>query len=68
VVWHSSGHTHVCKPEYFQIMPVEFAGFMFKPVGFFAANAGFDIPPERNHSSVLSGEAGAGAGSARCAG
>jgi Copper amine oxidase, enzyme domain len=41
VVWHSSGHTHVCKPEYFQIMPVEYAGFMLKPVGFFRGECRF---------------------------
>jgi primary-amine oxidase len=32
-------------------MPVEYAGFMLKPVGFFAANAGFDIPPERTRAA-----------------
>jgi primary-amine oxidase len=28
VLWHSFGHTHVCKPEDFPVMPVEYAGFM----------------------------------------
>ena len=27
VVWHCFGHSHVCKPEDFPIMPVEYAGF-----------------------------------------
>lgn len=46
VVWHSFGHTHVCKPEDFPIMPVEYAGFMLKPNGFFAGNIAMDLPPE----------------------
>lgn len=54
VLWHSFGHTHVCKPEDFPVMPVEYAGFMLKPTGFFAANAAGDIPPPRNTRSVLS--------------
>lgn len=54
VVWHSFGHTHVCKPEDFPIMPVEYAGFTLKPVGFFAANAASDLAPDRNARSVLS--------------
>ncbi|WJR76768.1 primary-amine oxidase [Bradyrhizobium sp. NP1] len=62
VVWHTFGHTHVCKPEDFPVMPVEYAGFMLKPSGFFAANAAGDIAPERNARSVLaSGLAVAGA-------
>jgi primary-amine oxidase len=55
-VWHSFGHTHICKPEDFPIMPVEYAGFMLKPTGFFSANAAGDIPPDRNSRSVLAGE------------
>jgi len=65
VVWHSFGHTHVCKPEDFPIMPVEYAGFMLKPAGFFAANAAGDIPPDRNSRSVLAGD-GKGAGASCC--
>ena len=60
VVWHSFGHTHVCKPEDFPIMPVEYAGFMLKPTGFFAANAAGDIPPERNSTQRAGGRAEAG--------
>jgi len=51
VVWHSFGHTHVCKPEDFPVMPVEYAGFMLKPSGFFADNPAIDLPPERNAAS-----------------
>ncbi|GLR60365.1 primary-amine oxidase [Rhizobium indigoferae] len=52
VLWHSFGHTHVCKPEDFPIMPVEYAGFTLKPNGFFASNIGMDLPPEGNGQSV----------------
>ncbi|MFZ5779991.1 MAG: primary-amine oxidase [Pseudomonadota bacterium] len=63
VVWHSFGHTHVCKPEDFPIMPVEYAGFMLKPVGFFAANAAGDLAPDRNLRSVSTHARGVGADS-----
>ncbi|UWM79640.1 primary-amine oxidase [Rhizobium sp. SRDI969] len=52
VFWHSFGHTHVCKPEDFPIMPVEYAGFTLKPNGFFASNIAMDLPPEGNSQSV----------------
>lgn len=52
VMWHSFGHTHVCKPEDFPVMPVEYAGFTLKPNGFFASNVAMDLPPERNAHSV----------------
>ncbi|MGO8205273.1 tyramine oxidase, partial [Rhizobium ruizarguesonis] len=51
-LWHSFGHTHVCKPEDFPIMPVEYAVFTLKPNGFFASNIAMDLPPEGNSQSV----------------
>ena len=51
VVWHTFGHTHVCKPEDFPVMPVEYAGFMLKPNGFFAENPAMDLPPDKNSAS-----------------
>jgi primary-amine oxidase len=51
VVWHTFGHTHVCKPEDFPVMPVEYVGFTLKPNGFFADNPAIDLPPERNAAS-----------------
>ncbi|WAC27187.1 primary-amine oxidase [Ancylobacter sp. SL191] len=51
VLWHSFGHTHVCKPEDFPIMPVEYAGFLLKPNGFFAGNIAMNLPPEKNAHS-----------------
>ncbi len=56
VVWHTFGHTHVCKPEDFPIMPVEYAGFMLKPNGFFAANPALDLPDDSGHSTLAADE------------
>lgn len=55
VVWHSFGHTHVCKPEDFPIMPVEYAGFMLKPNGFFAGNIAMDVPADSDPASAQHG-------------
>jgi primary-amine oxidase len=51
VLWHSFGHTHVCKPEDFPVMPVEYAGFTLKPNGFFTENPAMDLPPDANAAS-----------------
>jgi primary-amine oxidase len=51
VVWHTFGTTHFCRPEDFPVMPVEYAGFTLKPVGFFAENPAMDLPPDRNSAS-----------------
>jgi primary-amine oxidase len=56
VLWHSFGHTHVCKPEDFPVMPVEYAGFMLKPNNFFAGNPTMDLPAERDLNSVEDGK------------
>lgn len=66
VLWHSFGHTHVCKPEDFPIMPVEYAGFMMKPNGFFAGNIAMDLPAETGHAAKQDGEAGGEAASCCC--
>lgn len=66
VLWHSFGHTHVCKPEDFPVMPVECAGFMLKPNGFFSANAAMDLPAGRNVHSVDDREAPNGAAKGSC--
>ena len=58
VVWHTFGHTHVCKPEDFPIMPVEYAGFALKPNGFFVENPAMDLPAEKNAASVMGGGGG----------
>lgn len=58
VLWHSFGHTHVCKPEDFPIMPVEYAGFTMKPNGFFSGNIAMDLPAGKNDHSRDNREAG----------
>ncbi|HLZ01644.1 MAG TPA: primary-amine oxidase [Bradyrhizobium sp.] len=51
VLWHTFGATHVCRPEDFPVMPVEYVGFSLKPNGFFAENPAMDLPPDRNDAS-----------------
>jgi primary-amine oxidase len=52
VVWSCFGVTHVCRPEDFPIMPVEYAGFHLKPNNFFSANPAMDLPGEKNGHSM----------------
>jgi primary-amine oxidase len=49
VLWHTFGVTHVPRPEDFPVMPVEYAGFLFQPYGFFDANPALDVPPSPAH-------------------
>jgi primary-amine oxidase len=58
VVWHTFGATHVCRPEDFPVMPVEYVGFALKPNGFFAENPAMDLPGDRNSASRDSREEG----------
>ncbi|WP_216897535.1 primary-amine oxidase [Nocardia alni] len=44
VVWHTFGLTHFPRPEDWPIMPVDYAGFVLKPVGFFDRNPALDVP------------------------
>ena len=44
VVWHTFGVTHIPRPEDWPVMPVEYAGFMLVPVGFFDRNPALDVP------------------------
>jgi primary-amine oxidase len=44
VVWHTFGSTHVGRPEDWPVMPVEYAGFWLKPLGFFDRNPALDVP------------------------
>jgi primary-amine oxidase len=66
VLWHSFGLTHLCKPEDFPVMPVEYTGFTLKPTGFFDANPTLDLPGDRNAHSVAVGSGEAGQGSDTC--
>ena len=49
VVWHSFGVTHVVRPEDWPVMPVEYAGFLMAPVGFFERNPALDVPAGSGH-------------------
>ncbi len=51
VLWHTFGATHVCRPEDFPVMPVEYTGFTLKPNGFFSENPAMDLPRDRNDAS-----------------
>ncbi|MDZ7726785.1 MAG: hypothetical protein U5Q44_00560 [Dehalococcoidia bacterium] len=45
VLWHTVGVTHIARPEDWPVMPVEYAGFTLKPIGFFERNPALDVPP-----------------------
>ena len=45
VVWHTFGVTHFPRPEDWPVMPVDRAGFVMKPFGFFDENPALDVPP-----------------------
>jgi primary-amine oxidase len=44
VVWHTFGLTHFPRPEDWPVMPVDYAGFKLKPVGFFDRNPSLNAP------------------------
>jgi primary-amine oxidase len=44
VLWHTFGLTHFPRIEDWPVMPVDTAGFVLKPHGFFGANPTLDIP------------------------
>ena len=44
VLWHTFGLTHFPRIEDWPIMPVDTAGFVLKPHGFFGRNPSLDIP------------------------
>lgn len=44
VLWHTFGLTHIPRPEDWPIMPVDYAGFWFKPYGFLDVNPAMDVP------------------------
>jgi primary-amine oxidase len=49
VIWHTFAVTHDPRPEDWPVMPVEYAGFSLKPVGFFARNPALDVPLPGGH-------------------
>jgi primary-amine oxidase len=44
VVWHTFGLTHFPRPEDWPVMPVDYAGFKLKPLGFFDRNPALNVP------------------------
>jgi primary-amine oxidase len=48
VLWHTFGLTHVPRPEDWPVAPVDYAGFVLKPSGFFDRNPALDVPPTTN--------------------
>ena len=44
MLWHTFGLTHIPRPEDWPIMPVDYAGFWFKPYGFLDVNPAMDVP------------------------
>ena len=63
VLWHTFGLTHFPRPEDWPIMPVDYAGFWFKPYGFLDQNPAMDVP----ESSQAHGKAGS-TGASCCGG
>ena len=54
VLWHSFGLTHFPRLEDWPIMPVDTAGFVLKPHGFFDRNPALDLPEDascRHHGA-----------------
>ncbi len=47
VLWHVFGITHVPRLEDWPVMPVQRAGFVLSPFGFFDRNPTLDVPPSR---------------------
>ena len=45
VLWYTFGVTHFVRPEDWPVMPVEYAGFLLTPIGFFDRNPALDLPP-----------------------
>ncbi|HEY3724739.1 MAG TPA: primary-amine oxidase [Acidimicrobiia bacterium] len=48
VLWYTFGVTHFVRPEDWPVMPVEYAGFLLTPSGFFDRNPALDLPPSKH--------------------
>ena len=49
VVWYTLGSHHPVRPEDWPVMPVQYAGFMLQPFGFFDRNPALDVPAPQHH-------------------
>ncbi|WP_295010270.1 primary-amine oxidase [uncultured Microbacterium sp.] len=58
VLWHTFGLTHFPRPEDWPIMPVDMAGFAFRPYGFLDQNPGMDVPESSQAHAVGDGATG----------
>lgn len=59
VLWHTFGLTHFPRPEDWPIMPVDTAGFAFRPNGFLDQNPAMDVPESSQaHAAGATEEAG----------
>lgn len=63
VLWHTFGLTHIPRPEDWPIMPVDYAGFWFKPYGFLDVNPAMDVP-ESSQAHTAGGGGCCGGGDA----
>ena len=55
VMWYVMNVHHVPRPEEWPVMPVAYAGFTLKPVGFFECNPALDLPdPQHEHGDACS--------------
>lgn len=61
VLWHTFGLTHIPRPEDWPIMPVDYAGFWFKPYGFLDVNPAMDVPESSQAHAAPDGGCGMGA-------
>ncbi len=56
VLWHTFGLTHIPRPEDWPIMPVDYAGFWFKPYGFNDVNPAMTVPASSQAAACASGD------------
>ncbi|HET7479752.1 MAG TPA: primary-amine oxidase [Rubrobacteraceae bacterium] len=49
VVWYTFGSHHAARLEDWPVMPVQYAGFMLQPVGFFDQSPALDVPPSSHN-------------------
>lgn len=49
VVWYTIGSHHIPRVEDWPVMPMDRAGFMLRPDGFFDASPALDVPPSDGH-------------------
>ncbi|KQP02033.1 tyramine oxidase [Leifsonia sp. Leaf264] len=61
VLWHTFGPTHFPRPEDWPVMPVDYAKFTLKPVGFFDRNPALNVPAPQpgGHTADAHGTAAA---------